>query len=195
MLNKSNIYMEKDMTIFRANTDLANQVFSPSRVWAGPNQTTFDFNDSVQIANGVTVSGEDVTVVTPEIGFSTGVAGATGPFVGPTRGGNEVFTGTLDLRNSTIDMYNRAITIVSATRSATELVVTFTDEDFATTLAGVSATVREIIFQRSSLPTDITFRVNSTATITAVQDGSTVTLTLTGNTETCLLYTSPSPRD
>ena len=179
------------MTVFRANTDLANQVFSPTRVWAGTDQTTFNFNDPVQIGDGFTVSGEDITLVTPQIGVSDGSAGAPGPFTIPTRGLNEIFTGTLDLRNSTIDMYNRAITIVSATRSATQLVVTFTDEGFATALAGVGATVREIIFQRSSLPTDITFRVNSTATITAVQDGSTVTLTLTGNTETAALGTFP----
>ena len=179
------------MTIFRANTDLANQVFSPTRVWAGPDQTTFNFNDSVQIGEGFTVSGEDITLVTPEIGFSDGSAGTSTIFTGNTRGPDEIFTGTLDLRNSTIDMYNRSITIISATRSATQLVVTFADEGFATALEGIAANVREVVFQRSALTTDITFSVNSTATITAVRNGSTVTLTLTGNTETSALGVFP----
>ena len=165
------------MTIFNANTDLATQVFSPTRVWAGTDQTTFNFQDPVQIIDGFTVRGEDITLVTPQIGVHAGEAG------GP---GNIVYTGTLNLRNSTIDMYNDSITIISATRSATQLNITFSDEGFATALAGIGTAVREIIFQRSALPTDVAFRVNSTATITAVQSGSTVT---------CLLYTSPSPRD
>ena len=97
------------MTVFRANTDLANQVFSPTRVWAGTDQTTFNFNDPVQIGEGFTVSGEDITLVTPQIGFSDGSAGTSTIFTGNTRGPDEIFTGTLNLRNSTIDMYNNTI--------------------------------------------------------------------------------------
>ena len=151
------------MTVFRANTDLATQVFSPTRVWAGPNQFSFDANDPIEIGEGLTLTGEDLTIVTPRIGDHSGAPGSSTIFTGPTQGPDEVFTGTLNLRNSTIDMYNNTITIVSATRSATQLNITFSDEGFATSLAGIGANVREIIYPNTP--------------------------------NTCLLYTSPSPRD
>ena len=179
------------MTIFRANTDLANQVFSPTRVWAGTDQTTFNFDDPVQVAEGFIVNGEDITLVTPQIGIHDGAAGSSTIFTGPNRGPDEIFTGTLNLRNSTIDMHNSTITIVSATRSTTELTITFSSARAATSLAGVGAAVREVIFQSGPANADVLFRINSTATITAVQNGNSVTLTLTGNTETAALGVFP----
>ena len=142
------------MALYRANTDLATQVFSPSRVWAGTDQFTFNNNDPIEIGEGFTVSGEDITLVTPRIGVNSGSAGTSTIFTGPTQGPDEIFTGTLNLRNSTIDMYNNAITIISATRSATQLVVTFSNEAAATSLAGIAANVRDCLLYTSPSPRD-----------------------------------------
>ena len=97
------------MTIFRANTNLANQLVIPTRVWAGDSPTTFETNDPVNVANNFTATGDDIILVTPRIGFHTGAPGSSTIFTGPDRGPDEVFTGTLQLSNSTIDLHNQEI--------------------------------------------------------------------------------------
>ena len=63
------------------------------------------------------------------------IPGSSTIFTGPTRGGDEVFTGTLDLSNSTIDLHNPRITITNVTRSATSTAVTFETSDNITALS------------------------------------------------------------
>ena len=178
------------MTIFRANTDLADQLVIPTRVWGGPSQTTFVSSDPVQVANGFTVSGDDVVLVTPQLGFSTAIPGSSTIFTGPDRGPDEVFTGTLQLSNSTIDLHNPRITVTAVTRSATSTTITFEDPTNASTLAAAFTTgsgIRELRFVSGGVTQ---FSINSTANMnTPTASGNTVTYTTTGNTE---LGTLPS---
>ena len=172
------------MTIFRANTNLANQLFIPTRVWGGTSQTTFETNDPVQVANTFTVTGDDIILVTPQIGQHFGIAGGTTPGTGQTRAPDEVFTGTLNLSNSTIDLHNARITVTSVTRTATTTTITFEDSSNAATLASAFAQasgVRRLNFTSGGVTQ---FFITSTANIVPTSSGATVTYTTVGNTET-----------
>ena len=157
----------------------------PTRVWGGTSPTTFEVTDPIQVGETHTVSGDDIILVTPQIGLHTGIAGTSTIFTGPTRGGSEVFTGTLSLSNSTIDLHNSRMTITNVTRSATTTTVTFEDVANAAPLAAaftVGSGLRELRFESGGVTQ---FSINSTAAIgTPTASGNTVTYTTTGNTET-----------
>ena len=79
------------MATFNANTDLATQFLTGTKVWAGAaSQTAYVANDPIIISSGFTVTGDDCHIVTDRIG-THGATSTAGTFV---------------LTNSAMDMFN-----------------------------------------------------------------------------------------